>query len=101
MIHHDDGPDVQRDLVQRVRASLDAHGLPVPGYDVLGDLDHGALLASLATLGWSAACERRTVDGAWRVCLATAHGEPVEAEAYSREDAWCKAALVALEGVAV
>lgn len=101
MFHRDDGPEAHADLVQRVRAACDAHGLPVPGYDVLGDLDHGALLASLAKRGWSAACERRTVDGAWRVGLIGHRGEEIAAEAYSREDAWCRAALQALEGVGV
>lgn len=100
MLHHDE-IDRREDLIQRVRAALDAHGLPVPGFDAAGDLDHEGLRAALEPLGFAFEGLRQTVDSAWRATFRGPEGGTVVADAFSREGALAAAVLAALEGVPV
>jgi len=98
MLHHDE-IDRHESLVTRVRAGLDAHALPIPGFDAAGDLDPRALSQALAPLGFTFAGLRQTVDSAWRAAFIAPDGGEVAAQAFSREDALALAVLTALEGV--
>lgn len=98
MLHHDE-IDRREDLIQRVRAALDAHGLPMPGFDATGDLDHTALRVALAPLGFRFDGLRQTLDSAWRATFVAPDGALVSVDAFSREDALAGAVLAALEGV--
>lgn len=98
MLHHDE-IDRREDLIQRVRAALDAHGLPMPGFDAAGDLDPVSLRHALAPLGFEFEGLRQTVDSAWRATFIAPDGSHTSAEAFSREDALAAAVLGALEGV--
>jgi len=98
MLHHDE-IDRREDLIHRVRAALDAHGLPIPGFDAVGDLDHVSLEAALSPLGFRFVSMRQTVDYAWRATFIGPSGQTICGEAFSRDAALADAVLVALEGV--
>jgi hypothetical protein len=100
MLHHDER-DRREDLIHRVRAALDAHGLPVPGFDATGDLDHQSLAHALAPLGFQFLGLRQTVESAWRASFHAPDGQRVEVDAFSREDALAGAVLAALGGMPV